>query len=70
MKLCKDCRWAALDEDEVKQMAWHCSHPSARFTPDPDYVTGKPVNSVQLSCKWVRWDEDRCGAQGKHWEPR
>src|SRR6516165_5412760 len=41
MKLCKDCGFAALVEDDKEKFHWRCEHPTARFKPDPDYVTGK-----------------------------
>ena len=46
MKLCKDCRFAALVEDDKGKFHWRCEHPTARFKPDPDYVTG----SSSISC--------------------
>jgi len=69
IKLCKDCRWAALEEQDGA-MTWLCTHRSGRFRPLPDYVTGKPVEVVQLPCKWARSDSERCGQEGKYWEPR
>ena len=72
VKLCKDCRWAGLEDRGGGAMTWICSHRSARFVPDPDYVTGKPVEVVQLSCRDVRrgWRPSDCGPQGRHWEAR
>jgi hypothetical protein len=71
IRLCKDCRRAALVEQQA-EMVWECSHPSARWLPDPDYVTGKPREPTQLSCRLARqgWEPQHCGREGKHWEAR
>jgi hypothetical protein len=45
-RLCKDCRWAALEEKETG-MVWRCAYPRSKFVPPPDYVTGKPVKPRQ-----------------------
>ena len=70
-RLCKDCRWASLEENE-SGMVWRCTHPSSRFVPPPDYVTGKPVKPHQLRCYDTRYFDDgyRCGPQGRYWEAR
>jgi hypothetical protein len=74
MKLCKDCRFAALVEDEDdRKLYWRCEHRSSRFGLGPDYVTGKPTTPQQISCKWARmsdWGEGRCGPEGRYWEAR
>jgi hypothetical protein len=67
-RLCKDCRWAALEEKEAG-MVWLCTHPRSKFVPPPDYVTGKPVKQRQLSCYESRNLGD-CGPQGRYWEAR
>jgi hypothetical protein len=70
VRLCKDCRFAALEEKE-SGMTWRCTHPSSKFVPSPDYVTGKPVTPRQLRCSEARYfDYDRCGPQGRYWETR
>lgn len=53
-RLCKDCRWAALEETE-SGMVWRCTHPRSKFTPPPDYVTGRPVRPYQLKCYDARF---------------
>ena len=70
-RLCKDCRWAALEDGET-EMVWRCTHPRSEFVPSPDYVTGKPVTPVQLKCQQARWFDDGryCGPQGRYWEAR
>jgi len=76
IRLCKDCRFAELVEiDEPPAppaMVWRCAHPSSKFTPGPDYVTGKPVTPYQLRCRDARYFDHagRCGPQGRHWEQR
>jgi hypothetical protein len=72
-RLCKDCRWAALEENEPG-MVWRCTHASSKFVPPPDYVAGKPVTPYQLRCYDARYFDDgyRCGPQGgigKHDKP-
>jgi hypothetical protein len=67
-RLCKDCRWAALEENE-SGMVWRCTHPRSKFIPPPDYVTGKTVKPRQLSCYEARNFGD-CGPQGGYWEAR
>ena len=71
IRLCKDCRWAALEGNET-EMAWRCTHPSSKFVPQPDYVTGKPVKPHQLKCYDARYFDDgrTCGPQGQYWETR
>jgi hypothetical protein len=69
-RLCKDCRWAALEESEAGTM-WRCTHLRSKFVPPPDYVTGKPVKPRQLSCYEARYfDGYACGPQGRYWEVR
>jgi hypothetical protein len=70
-RLCKDCRWAALEENEAG-MVWRCTHQRSKFVPPPDYVTGKPVKPHQLKCHDARYFDDcySCGPQGRYWEPR
>ena len=63
VKLRKDCRFAALVEDDKGKFYWRCDHRTARFKPDPDYVTGKAVVEYQLPCRLARWDETRCGPE-------
>ena len=63
IQLCKDCRWAALEEAE-SGMVWRCTHTRSKFVPPPDYVTGKPVKARQLSCYEAR-NFDDCGPQGR-----
>ena len=70
LKLCKDCRHAALVEDDDGKWHWRCGHRTARFTPDPDYVTGREVVAYQLPCRLARWDEVRCGRDARYWEQR
>ena len=70
MKLCKDCRFSALVEDDKGKFHWRCEHPTARFKPDPDYVTGKVVVEYQLPCRLARWDDTRCGRDARYWEQR
>jgi hypothetical protein len=69
--LCKDCRHAALVEQQ-DGMVWECSHPSACWRLDPDYVTGKPQHVFQLPCRLARhgWEPRHCGPDGKYWEAR
>jgi hypothetical protein len=67
-RLCKDCRWAALEETE-SGMVWRCTHTRSKFVPSPDYVTGKPVKVRQMSCYEARNFGD-CGPQGGYWEAR
>jgi hypothetical protein len=71
IRLCKDCRWAALEENE-SGMVWRCTHPRSIFVPPPDYVTGKPVVQRQLRCYDARYFEDghACGPHGRYWEAR
>jgi hypothetical protein len=71
LRLCKDCRWAALEENE-SGMVWRCTHRCSKFMPPPDYVTGKPVKTRQLSCYEARRFDDasNCGPQGRYWETR
>jgi hypothetical protein len=54
VRLCDDCRWAAL-EGTGSGMVWRCTHSRAKFTPPPDYVTGKPVKPYQLKCYNARY---------------
>jgi hypothetical protein len=68
IQLCKDCRWAALEENE-SGMVWRCTHPCSKFVPPPDYVTGKTVKPRQLTCYQARNFGD-CGPQGRYWEAR
>jgi hypothetical protein len=70
-RLCKDCRWAALEEDE-SGMVYRCTQPRSMFLPSPDYVTGKPVEPRQLRCSDARYFDDghTCGPQGRYWEMR
>jgi hypothetical protein len=72
IRLCKDCRHAALVEQPAEGMVWTCSHSSASFLPDPDYVTGKPRQAIQLPCRLARqgWEPRYCGPEGKYWEAR
>jgi hypothetical protein len=72
VQLCKDCRWAALEEESGDSMVWRCMHPRSKFTPPPDYVTGKPVTPRQLRCSEARYFDDShtCGPQGRFWEAR
>jgi hypothetical protein len=71
MKLCKDCRFAALVEDGKGKFYWRCEHSTARFEPDPDYVTGREVVAYQLPCRLARWDDPRlCGPEARYWEER
>jgi hypothetical protein len=44
-RLCKDCCWAALEENE-SGMVWRCTHPRSKFVPPPDLVTGKSVQGA------------------------
>jgi hypothetical protein len=68
-RLCKDCSWATLEEDE-SEMLWCGTHPRSKFVPPLDYVTGKPVEPRQLSCYEAR-NFHNCGPQGRHyWEAR
>jgi hypothetical protein len=62
VRLCKDCRWAALEENE-SGMVWRCTHQCSKFVPPPDYVTGKPVTPRQLRCYDARYFDDgsSCG---------
>jgi hypothetical protein len=70
-RLCKDCRWAALEENK-SGLVWRCTHPSSKFVPPPDYVTGKPVMPRQLRCSEARYFDDgsTCGPQARYWEAR
>ena len=70
MKLCKDCRLSALVEDDKGKFYWRCERRTARFKPDPDYVTGKIVVEYQLPCRLARWDDMRCGREARYWEQR
>jgi hypothetical protein len=75
MRLCIDCRFSALEETGDK-MVWRCIHTAARYTPAPDYVTGKPVEPHQLSCRDMRLlsgsagGATACEPEGKYWEAR
>jgi hypothetical protein len=71
VRLCKECRWAALEEQE-SGMVWLCTHSSSKFVPSPDYVTGKPVTPRQLRCSEARYFDDghTCSPQGRYWEVR
>jgi hypothetical protein len=68
-RLCKDCRWAALEENEIRDRVVLYS-PSSKFVPPPDYVTGKAVKSYQLRCYDAGYFDDghTCGPQGRYWE--
>jgi hypothetical protein len=63
-RLCKDCRWAALEEDE-SGMVYRCTHPCSMFLPSPDYVTGKPVKPRQLRCSEAWYFDDHYPAARK-----
>ncbi len=73
MKLCKDRRFAAL-EDEDGKMVWRCQHRSAKFTPRPNLVTGAPVRPYQIRCSEARYfpanQVPYCGEEGRYWEMR
>jgi hypothetical protein len=71
IRLCKDCRWAALEE-EKSEMVWRCTHQRSKFVPSPDYATGRPVKPRQLRCGEARFFDDghTCGPQGRYWEAR
>ena len=56
-RLCKDCRWAALEESE-SGIVWRCTHARSTFVPPPDYVTGKPVEPRLLRCYDARYFDD------------
>ena len=68
-KLCIDCRRAELHEPG---RGWVCAHPTSRFRPPPNYVTGVDDPPYQLRCSDARLTdaEGRCGRQGQHWEHR
>jgi len=53
-------------------MVWICTHPSSKFVPEPDYVTGKPVKPYQLKRYDARSldDDYRCAPQGRYREAR
>jgi hypothetical protein len=69
--LCKNSRWAALEEYE-RAMVSLCTHSRSKFVPSPDYVTGNPVMPRQLRCSEARYFDDgyTCGPQGRYWEAR
>ena len=54
IRLCKDCRWAALEESD-SGMVWRCTHPRSRFVLPPNYVSRKPVKPYQLKCYGARY---------------
>jgi hypothetical protein len=66
-RLCIDCRFARLDDE-----LWTCMHPTSRFQPPPDLVTGEPVEAYQLRCRDARigLHREECGEAGKYWEAR
>jgi hypothetical protein len=75
-KLCKDCRWAinptAQDERPLltrRSYDWVCGHLGARLRHQPDYVTGQPIEARRDKCLYVRDDPQRCGPEGRWWEP-
>ena len=55
---------------EPRAYDWVCSHESARREGQPDYVMGLPVVPWQDSCVTVRRDPNRCGINGRYWEPK
>jgi hypothetical protein len=76
VRMCRECRWAALEEwaalagKEFDETAWRCTHPRSKFVLPPNYVTGSPVKPVQLRCYLARGFSDFCGPQGQYWEAR
>jgi hypothetical protein len=64
--LCIECRHAKLDG------RWMCHHPSSLIRPEPSLVTGRQPAPYQIGCETARafFDDDRCGSEGRHWEPR
>jgi hypothetical protein len=68
IRLCKDCRWAALEKHQDGTV-WLCTHPLSKFVPPPDHVTGRSVKPRQLNCAEARLfpDGHTCGPQGQYW---
>lgn len=73
MKLRKYCCWAPLGKEPAARLVvWRCSHPLSRLTESPDYVTGKPPITPQLTCAEARLFDDHgyCGPRGRFWQLR
>jgi hypothetical protein len=72
-KLCKDCRWVRryFAQKPLNGDNAYCDHPTSLHSRTPDVVTGEPRPSQQLDCYGARqeWFVDRCGPEGKYWEP-
>jgi hypothetical protein len=69
MKLCKDCKYAEITVAGAS-VDCRCHHPQAAVPPQPDYISGNPGKALPGNAVWIRDDPDRCGPDGKWWEPK
>jgi hypothetical protein len=62
----------ARDPSYEPPRMWLCNHPSSSVAAEPDYVNGEPSAPRQLACQSARsrMFDNRCGPEGRYWEPR
>jgi hypothetical protein len=70
VKLCKDCKWCAVKRPILFAPNYDyakCRHSSTSGREAQYLVAGEP----QVFCSSWRGEYDnRCGPEGKYWEPR
>jgi hypothetical protein len=84
--LCRDCRWCRPAWPYlVNPLLWFvpliwrelwsaakCRHPTSRFRPTRDFVTGRREQPRSMSCNTARSYSagEYCGNQARYWEAR
>jgi hypothetical protein len=66
--LCKDCRFMLAPIGAN----WICTHPSSWKEPETNFLTGAAIEGTQVFCVTARKGilKQRCGPEGRFWEPR
>jgi len=77
-KLCKDCKWVNMipvtdmHDQVVLNRIYKCINPKVFKNPPVGLVTGDPVWDGYPYCAEQRYstDEERCGKEGRFWQPK
>jgi len=65
MKFCKDCKWEGR---YYFASVYLCHHPAIARTEERSLVNGEIPFEPKI-CDKVRADENKCGSEGRFWEP-